>query len=186
MKTSFDPKKIAQIINAGGVVILPTETLYGLVCDATNPRALLKIYQIKNRGLGKAFPILVRDFNMLSDYAQFTPEQKKFIQKTKKPANFVLKAKNLSPLVTKKRSGAFRISSSPLVKKLFSGVDKPLVATSANLSGKDPLTDPRKYKEVFGNKSEMIEEVIFKGVNRKKRGSAVIDLTVRPFKVLRV
>src|SRR3989338_8715393 len=104
MRVAFEPKKVSQIIHAGGVVLFPTETLYGLICDATNPQALLKIYQIKGRNFGKAFPILVRDFKMLAEYANFTPEQKKFIQKTKRPTSFVLKAKNLSPLATHKKS----------------------------------------------------------------------------------
>jgi len=185
MRVAFEPKKVGQIIHAGGVVLFPTETIYGLICDATNPQALLKIYQIKGRNFGKAFPILVRDFKMLAEYANFTPEQKKFIQKTKRPTSFVLKAKNLSPLATQKKSGAFRFSTHPMVKKLFTVVDKPIVATSANLSTKDPISDPRKYKEVFGSKSDLIEGVVFAGVNKKKKGSTIVNLTVRPFKVLR-
>ena len=69
-------QEIAQVLNGGGVIIFPTETLYGLGCDATNPQALLKIYKIKRRRLGKVFPILVRDFKMLGEYANFNADQK--------------------------------------------------------------------------------------------------------------
>lgn len=178
-------KQITQILNQGGVIIFPTETLYGLGCDATNPQALLKIYRIKGRELGKAFPILVKDFKMLYQYANLDAERKRIIKSAKTPTNFVLRAKNLSPLVMQKRTAAFRISTHPWVKKLFRHFAKPLVATSANLSGQKPLGDPRKYKEVFGEKAQLIDAVIFAGVNKKKKGSRVVDLTRREPRVLR-
>lgn len=177
--------EVTKILNAGGVIIFPTETLYGLGCDATNPQALLKIYALKKREFGKVFPILVKDFKMLAEYANFNQEQKKFISKTKKPTNFVLKAKNLSPLATKNRTAAFRISTSVWVKKLFRYFDKPIIATSANVAGKEPLSDPRKYQEVFGKDANLIDAVIFSGVNKKKKGSQIIDLTKKPYKIVR-
>ena len=183
MNPSF--QKIIQILNGGGVIIFPTETLYVLGCDATNPQALLKIYAIKNREFGKAFPILVKDFKMLSEYAILSAEQKKAISAAKKPTNFVLKAKNISPLATKNHTAAFRISSGSWVKKLFHFFDKPIVATSANLSGQKPLSDSRQYREVFGSKAELIDAAIFTGVNRKRSGSRIVDLTSRPYKVIR-
>ncbi len=184
-KTNITHQKVAQILNAGGVVIFPTETLYGLGCDATNPQALLKIYMLKKRQFGKAFPLLVRDFNMLAEYAAFNAEQKKFISKTKWPTNFVLKAKNLSPLATKNRTAAFRISKGAWVKKLFKHFEKPIVATSANVSGKEPLADPEKYTEAFGKDAGLIDAVVYSGVNKKKKGSKIVDLTSKPYKTLR-
>ena len=180
-----DAKKVIQILNAGGVAILPTETLYGLVCDATNPQALLKIYQIKNRPIGKAFPVLVKDLEMLSRYASFNPEQKKAILKAKRPTNFVLKARNLSPLLTQKKTAVFRIAKHPVLKKIFVRFDRPVVATSANLAGKEPINDPRKYQEVFGKNSALIDLAVFYGINRRRNPSAIVDLTKKPFRVLR-
>jgi L-threonylcarbamoyladenylate synthase len=179
------PEQVTQVLNAGGVVIFPTETLYGLGCDVTNPQALLKLYKIKQREFGKAFPILVRDFKMLAEYAAFSAEQKKFMQKNKKPTNFVLKAKTLSPLATLKHTAAFRLASAPFVKKIFKTFDKPIVATSANITKQDPLSDPRDYARVFGKDSDLIDAVVFTGINKKKKGSRIIDLTSRPYKVLR-
>jgi len=178
-------KEIVKLLNAGGVIIFPTETLYGLGCDATNPQALLKIYQIKNRPLGKSFPLLVKDFEMLAQYASFNNTQKQIIKSAKVPTNFVLRAKNLSPLVMQKHTAAFRIPKHPWIKKLFRYFDRPLVATSANLSGQPPLADPRKYKEVFGEKASLIDAVVFSGINRKRKGSRIIDLTTKPPRVIR-
>src|SRR3989344_3393673 len=118
-KASINPQEIAKILNAGGVLIFPTETLYGLGCDATNPQSLLKIYAIKKRKFGNPFPILVKDFKMLADYASFNDEQKKAISKAKLPTSFILKAKNLSPLATRHHTAAFRISSHRWIKKVF-------------------------------------------------------------------
>lgn len=179
------PKEATQILNAGGVIIFPTETLYGLGCDATNPQALLKVYQIKQREFGKTFPILVKNLTMLSDYAILNAEQKNMIAKTKTPTNFVLKTKNLSPLATQNRTGAFRISSCPWVKSLFRHFDRPIVATSANISRRPPLTDPLKYKEMFGKAAEMIDAVIAAGINRRTKSSRIIDLTKKPYTTLR-
>lgn len=169
-------RKAAEIIKKGGLVIFPTETVYGLGCDATNPLALSKIYKIKGRPAGKAFPILVKNFRMLLEYAVFSKEQKKIMAYAKTPTNFVLKAKNLPPLAVQNHAAAFRISTHPWIKHLFRYLDKPLIATSANLSGQKPLSDPRKYKKVFGEKAELIDLVIFDGVNRKKKGSRIVDL----------
>lgn len=184
-KSAIKHQEVAQILNAGGVVIFPTETLYGLGCDATNPQALLKIYQIKNRQIGKAFPILVKDFKMLTEYAHFSPDQKKMMQKSKQPTTFILKAKNLSPLAAVKHTGAFRVAKHSWIKKLFQHFDKPIVATSANISGKDPLRDPAEYKEMFKKAAEMIDAVIHAGINKKTKGSKIVDLTKKPYKVVR-
>lgn len=180
-----NPQEVAQILNAGGVVIFPTETLYGLGCDATNPQALLKIYALKKRPFGKTFPILIKDLRMLTEYANFGTDHKKFIQKTKTPTSFVLKAKNLSPLATKNHTAAFRIASNIWAKKLFRHFDKPVVATSANITNQLPLSDPREYQEIFGKDSTMIDAVVFEGINRKKKGSRIVDLTQKPYKIIR-
>ncbi|MDP2695725.1 MAG: L-threonylcarbamoyladenylate synthase [bacterium] len=178
-------KETVRALNSGGVIIFPTETVYGLGCDATNPAALLKIYQLKNRELGKAFPILVKDFNMLADYAAFNSNQKKIMAAAKAPTTFVLKAKNLSPLVTQNHTAAFRISSHSWIKQLFRNFDRPLVATSVNFAGSKPLSDPRLYSDVFGEKAQLIEEVIFDGVNRRTKSSRIIDITRKEPKVIR-
>jgi len=178
-------EQVVQILNGGGVIIYPTETLYGLGCDATNPQALLKLYTLKKRPFGKVFPILVKDFNMLSEYANVNPDQKKMISKTKTPTNFILKAKNLSPLATKNHTAAFRIAKHSWVKKLFKNFDKPLISTSANLSGKDPLSDPSQYQEIFSKDASLIDAVISYGINKKKKGSKIVDLTSRPYKIIR-
>lgn len=184
-KNTQKQREIAKILNGGGVVIFPTETLYGLGCDATNPHALLKIYQIKSRQIGKAFPILVKDFNMLADYAAFSPDQKRAMQRSKQPTTFILKAKNLSPLAAMKHTGAFRIAKNRWTKELFRHFDKPIIATSANPSGKEPLRDPAQYKEMFKKTAEMIDMVIHAGINKKKKGSKIVDLTKKPYKIVR-
>ena len=187
IKSAFnkDPKFLSQVLNAGGVIIFPTETLYGLGCDATNPQALLKVYQVKGRQLGKSFPVLVRDITMLSEYAIFNQDQKRTIVAAKNPTTFILKAKNLSPLATQKHTAAFRIPRTGWAKKIFRHFDKPLIATSANLSKREPLPDPRIYKETFGKHSDLIDAVVFTGINRKRKPSAIIDLTKRPYKIVR-
>lgn len=179
-------QKIEQILNAGGVIIFPTDTLYGLGCDALNPQAILKVYRIKDRPFGKPFPILVKDLEMLLKYAVVNEEKIKKIKSAKKPTTFILKSRrNLSPLVLSGRTGAFRIPKDRWLKQLLKNINRPLVATSANLHKQKPLSDPKKYKEVFGEKAKLIDGVVLGGINRKRKGSMIIDLTVKPYKVLR-
>ena len=185
VNSDIDYRKIAKILENGGVVIMPTETLYGLICDATNLKALRKVYLIKNRPKNKAFPIVVKDLKMLKNYAEVDKEQAAIILKIAKPTNFVLKAKNLPKIAMQNNTVAFRITTSDYLQNLFKYFRKPLVATSANLAGEKPLADPQKYQEAFGKNSKLITEVIFTGINRKTRGSQIINLTVKPYKKLR-
>lgn len=180
-----DPHFLAKVLHAGGVIIFPTDTVYGLGCDADNPQALLKIYQLKRREIGKSFPVLVKDFKMLAEYAVFNSEQRNLIAAARRPTTFILRAKNLSPLVMQRHTAAFRIPRAGWVKKLFRHFDKPIVATSANISRQEPLSDPRNYKAVFVKNTDLIDSVVFDGVNRKKQPSAIINLTKKPYKRLR-
>lgn len=180
-----DIKKIVAVLNAGGAIIFPTETVYGLGGDATNAQAILKIFRIKGRVFGKAFPLLVKDWKMLLQYAIVNEDQKKTILAVKQPTSFVLKAKNLSPLVMQQHTAAFRISPYPWVKKLFRYFDRPLVATSANLAGQPPLSDPEQYRKVFGRNADLIDAVISEGANRRQKPSRIMDLTSRPYRILR-
>ena len=182
---NLSAKKSAAILKRGGLIIFPTETLYGLGCDATNPKAIKKIYSVKNRPTGKSFPILIRDFKALSQYAFFNAQQKQVIARAKKPTNFILKAKNLPRLAIYKETAAFRISSHLWIKNLFQYFNRPLIATSANISGEKPLNDSRKYEKMFEKKSKLITAVIFSGVNKKTKGSKIMDLTKKPFATLR-
>ena len=185
MTSKINYRLIAKILENNGVVIMPTETLYGLICDATSSKALKKIYLIKNRPLNKAFPIVVKNLKMLKNWAEINKEQEALILKATKPTNFILKAKNLPLKAMQNKTAAFRITSSNYLQNLFKYFKKPLVATSANLAGEKPLTDPRKYQEVFGKNSKLIDEVVFAGINRKTKGSQIIDLTTKPYKKLR-
>lgn len=181
----IDIKKIISLLNAGGIIIFPTETVYGLGCDAANAQAILKIYQIKGRQLGKSFPLLIKDFQMMTEYAVFNKEQRAYMKKIKSPTSFVLKAKNLSPLIMQNHTAAFRISSHPFAKKLFRYFDRPLVATSANLVGQPPLKDPAKYQEIFGDRASLIDVAVSEGVNKRSKPSRIIDLIKKPYKIIR-
>ncbi|MEK7590111.1 MAG: L-threonylcarbamoyladenylate synthase [Patescibacteria group bacterium] len=185
LANNSNAKKAAAIIKRGGLIIFPTETLYGLGCDATNSKTIKKIYLAKNRPKSKSFPILIRDFKMLSQYAFFDEQQQKIITSAKKPTNFILRAKNLPSSAMHKGTAAFRISSHPWIKNLFRYLTKPLIATSANISGKKPLSDSRQYKEAFEKKSKLITAVVFAGVNKKTKGSKIVDLTQTPFATIR-
>ncbi len=185
IKHMTESKKLLRTLKKGGVAIFPTETVYGLGCDATHLQALAQVYEIKNRPPGKAFPILVKDIEMLKKYAELDEDQHDKIFSAKEPTTFVLKARNLPRLAMENGTAAFRIASHPLMQDVLSRLNKPVVATSANDSDRPVLSDPRKYEDMFGAKAKLIHTVIFDGVNRKTKGSRIVDLTSRPYKILR-
>lgn len=180
-----DVRQIIAILNAGGIILFPTETVYGLGCDGTNAQAVLKVYRIKGRELGKPFPLLVKDFKILSEYAIFNNEQKAAMTAVKQPTTFILKAKNLSPLVMQNHTAAFRISRHVFVKKLFRYFDRPIVATSANLVGQPPLKDPAQHQEIFGDRARLIDVIVSDGANKRTKPSRIIDLIKKPYKIIR-
>lgn len=181
-----DYKKIAEILEEGGVMIFPTDTLYGLGCDATNEKAVRKIFKIKSRPKGKGMPVLVRDFKMLGLYAQYNKEQAKIIRNTVIPTTFRLGVRGgLAKNVLENDTGAFRVPRKDFVQNLFKYFKKPIVATSVNRSGEIPLKNPKDFKRVFKENSRLIDLVVDDGINRKKKGSRIVDLTVGGYKIIR-
>ena len=137
-----------QILRSGGIILYPTDTIWGIGCDATNMPAVQKIYQLKKREEKKSMIILVIDKQMIADYV-IDPSEKilSFLSAEKKPTTGIFeKAVNLPPqLINADGTIAVRIVRDDFCRQLIHQLQRPLISTSANISG-EPY--PRNYPEI--------------------------------------
>jgi L-threonylcarbamoyladenylate synthase len=178
-------KKAASVLSGGGVIIYPTETLYGLGALALNKESIKKIFNIKSRSYGKPVPILVRDKEMLFEFVEVNQEASRLIDKfLPGPLTLVLrKRKNLPDLISAGTGKiAVRISRHPFVRHLFDFISEPLTSTSANISGEENLFGFNEIHETFEDKVDLIVD---SGNLPPSKGSTVIDLTVKPPLIVR-
>ncbi len=165
------------ILKKGGLILYPTDTVWGIGCDATNPEAVEKVFQLKKRSDLKSLICLVSDFRMLNEYVENVPEVAYDILKyAKKPTTIIYDdpIRVAENIIAQDNSLAIRVPKDDFCKKLIQKFRRPLVSTSANLSGEKT---PQNFKE--------INPVILEGVDyvvnlqhEKKSGkpSAIIKL----------
>lgn len=138
MKTEDDIKKAVEVMKKGGVILYPTDTVWGIGCDATNADAVAKVYAIKHRDDSKALICLVDSDARIQRYARNVPEVAwDLLELAEKPTTVILdNAVNLAPnLIAEDGSIAMRITREPFSKELCYRFQKPIVSTSANISG---------------------------------------------------
>jgi L-threonylcarbamoyladenylate synthase len=134
-----DLSQALDILNKGGLILYPTDTIWGIGCDATNPDAVAKIYSLKKRADSKSMLVLLNNANRLSQYIDIVPEIAwELIEVTDKPLTIIYPgAKNLaSNLIADDGSIGIRIVKDGFCDKLIERFKKPIVSTSANMSGK--------------------------------------------------
>jgi L-threonylcarbamoyladenylate synthase len=127
-----------KIIQDGGIILYPTDTIWGIGCDATNTDAVKKIYELKQRHESKSMIILVDIDNKLQSYISEVPDiAYELIEYAENPLTLVMPgAKNISlALIAEDGSVGIRVTSHPFCQQLIQRLRKPLVSTSANISG---------------------------------------------------
>jgi L-threonylcarbamoyladenylate synthase len=173
-------KKAVEAIKEGKIIVCPTDTVYGLICDAADKKAIERLYQIKKRPRNKPIPIFVRDIKMAKKLVKINPNQEKFLKKVwPGPVTAILPAKK------KKGTLGIRVPNHKFVLNLFKHLGRPLAETSANISGQPASTKIKEVLKQFEGKSIQPDLVIDAGNLKKSRPSIVIDLTIWPPKILR-
>ncbi len=139
--------KEIEILNNGGIILYPTDTIWGLGCDATNIKAIEKIISLKGRDSSKNLIILVSDIEMLENYVEFLPPQAlTLLNKYETPLTIIYpKSKNLPSILSQDQSIGIRIPKHTYCKELIRNLKRPIVSTSANIS-KEP--SPKSFKEI--------------------------------------
>jgi L-threonylcarbamoyladenylate synthase len=140
MKSEFgtDLANALKILRTGGIILYPTDTVWGLGCDATNVQAIRRIYQLKQRAENKSLIILVNSVPMLTRYVDNPPEVAlQLAELSEKPLTIVYdKGRSLAEGVASvDGSVGVRVCNDPFCDELITGLRKPLVSTSANISG---------------------------------------------------
>lgn len=141
-------KNALDVVNQGGIILYPTDTIWGLGCDATNTEAIQKIYALKQRAQEKSMIILLDTENKLESYIRDVPAiAYDLIEFAENPLTLVMPgAKNLSPdLIAADGSVGVRVSKHPFCQQLIQRLRKPLVSTSANISGQP---SPQNFSQI--------------------------------------
>lgn len=135
--------KAVEILNRGGIILYPTDTVWGIGCDATNPEAVSKIHRLKGSADSKSMLVLVDHDNTLARYvAEVPPMAWDLIDLSTKPLTIIYpNAKGLARnLIAADGSIGIRITRHPFSQRLIQTLKKPVVSTSANLSGQKAPT----------------------------------------------
>ena len=183
-QTKLEPA-LASLL-AGGVIVHPTETVYGLGVDAWNVKAVARVRDIKGRKPAKPMLALVKDHAMAEQYAYFDERALKLSREFwPGPLTMVLPAKDLKVAqnLGDARKIALRVSPEPMVRTFIEAIKGPLLSTSANVNGQDVCYNTEDVERQFANRQYQPDFIINAGKLPAIHPSTVIDLT-RPGLVL--
>ncbi len=143
---------ILETLNGGGIVAYPTDTHYGMGCDLFNIKAIRKLYAIKRLNNKRALSLICRDLKDVSNYAVMSNFSFEILKRfLPGPYTFVLLAKKIIPklLMTDRKEVGVRIPAHPVPPAIASLMERPIINTSAKISGEEVLTDPRHIEKLF-------------------------------------
>jgi len=160
MSFEKDIDKCLETLKGGGLILYPTDTVWGIGCDATNEKAVEKIYKLKRRSDEKAMIVLVADERDIMQHAA-APDLSLFdhLNKTTKPTTVVYEGALgfADNLVAKDGSIAIRICQDDFCRQLIKRFRKPIVSTSANISG---MPAPKIFKEISDEIKKGVDHVV--------------------------
>lgn len=151
-----DLEKALETLKRGGTILYPTDTIWGIGCDATNNTAVMRVFEIKNREDTRQMLILVDDAGRIPDYVNNVPDiAYTFIESAERPLSIIFQdAKNLAPaLIGHDHTIGIRVVRDDFCRELIKMLGSPIVSTSANVSGNPPPGN-------FSNISPVIKEEV--------------------------
>jgi len=176
-------EKASEIISQGGIVIFPTDTVYGIGCNPYNKESVEKIYKIKSRDIMKALPVLTYSIDTAEKIVEFDQFTKKIVKKFwPGPLTVILKVtdKKIKESLNLESKIAIRVPDHKCTLELLKKCNF-LVGTSANISGDLPYTDP---KECLGN-LENYDIFVDGGIIASKGESTIIEIENEQIKIIR-
>lgn len=172
-------EKAEVIIKNGGLVAVPTDTIYGIIGDATNKSAVEALYELKQRSKEKAFPVFVRDVAMARWFAYISDAKARFLEHTWPGAVTVVfhhKEKLPEQVTAGKVTVALRMPHAPFLLALLARVKVPLVQSSANISGAAPAKNAQEISASFEGRA-CRPDLIIDGGEVAGNASVIIDFT---------
>ncbi len=183
-KSNMDLREAVQALKDGGVVVFPTETSYGIGCDATNAKAVRRVLTLKGRPDGKGTPLIVDSLKMAEQWGVFSPTAKK-IAKKYWPGALTLVVPvcgKIASAVLQNKTVALRVSENLIAHALVKGLGKPLVATSANVSGQPPAFSVRAFEQQIPEGADVIIDA---GALPKRKPTTLMKVVGDSVEVLR-
>ena len=182
-------QKAAEILQSGGLVLYPTDTLYGLGADAFSDEAVEKIYALKGRDENKPIHAIVSGLDMAAEYGVLTDNVRLLSARLPKgKITFIVKKKGTSTTGIARGIGTFgfRIPDNDFCLSMLQAFGRPVTATSANKSGQIPQQTAEEVLRQLGNDAAKLELVIDGGDLPPSAPSTVVDVSSSQVSVLRV
>ncbi|AHX11499.1 tRNA threonylcarbamoyl adenosine modification protein, Sua5/YciO/YrdC/YwlC family [Neorickettsia helminthoeca str. Oregon] len=169
-------EKAVNFLRIGGVIIFPTETVYALACDASNYHAKLRIYRLKQRNIKKNLPVMVWNFSWISRLAELTEYQSSLIRRySPGPVTFIVPRKDTSHLRFHfPRKIAVRIPDSKIALRILQLFNRPICATSVNISSKVPTTN---FTRIDGYIRKRVDYIIGDNQGVSGTASSIVDIS---------
>lgn len=178
-------KKAADILRDGGIIIYPTDTVYGLGCDLSNKRGIEKIYELKKRNRKQPLSFVCSDLRHISEYAKVTDYAYKTMRRLLPGAyTFILEASRLVPkiILPKRSTTGIRVPDNQICLALVRELGQPIISTSVKTEQGETLGDPSVIKEYFGR---MVDLIIDGGIIMPQP-SSVISLVDDNIEIIRI
>ncbi|MBC35570.1 MAG: threonylcarbamoyl-AMP synthase [Bacteroidetes bacterium] len=180
--------KSVKLLKEGKVILYPTDTVWGIGCDATNAKAVEKVYKIKKRVESKSLIILVEDESRLAGYMQDVPDiAYDLIDSVDKPLTVIYpNAKNLAKnVIAEDKSIAIRVVKNEFCQELLRQFRKPIVSTSANVSGEPTPVTFHKISQEVKDAVDYVVEVERDSLNQVKPSTIIKLEADGTFKIIR-
>ena len=158
-KLKEEVRKACEVLKNGGIILYPTDTIWGIGCDATNELAVKRIYELKHREDNKAMLVLLDDVGKLASYVEVPDVAYELLEVNDKPMTIIYpNAKNLAKnLIAQDRTIGIRITSEAFTKAMLYRFRKPIVSTSANISGEP---SPKCFAEISDAVKSVVDYVV--------------------------
>ena len=178
-------KKAADILRDGGIIIYPTDTVYGLGCDLSNKKGIEKIYELKKRNRKQPLSFVCSDLKHISEYAKVTDYAYKTMKRLLPGAyTFILEASRLVPkiILPKRSTTGIRVPDNQICLALVKELGQPIISTSVKTEQGETLGDPSVIKEYFNR----MVDLIIDGCIIMPQPSSVISLVDDNIEIIRI
>lgn len=165
-------KHIENVLTLGKTILYPTDTVWGIGCDATNENAVQQVFELKKRPSSKSLILLVDGIEMLQEYVVLSENVREFLSLSDRPTTVIYSnPKNIAPsCIAEDNTVAIRIVNDEFCQQLIAAFGKPIVSTSANVSG-NPTA--QSFQEIEADILESVDYVVnlphHKGIQKPSR-----------------
>lgn len=175
-----DLNQALETLKNGGLILYPTDTIWGIGCDATNAQAVEKVFALKGRDKNKSMLILLHNDNQLASYVKDIPEVAyELIEATDRPMTIIYSgAKNLAEnAIAEDGSIGIRIVNHPFCEQILQRFRKPIISTSANISGQSTATF---FDEISDEIKDGVDYIVKFGQDNTSKGKPSIIMKLDP------